>query len=97
MVLKTRIAWNDLPADLGCGCGKTCRHYLQLWHQAGVWTKLHALLLAELNGADKIDWRRALIDGSYVFARASYAVSEALHPPRHDIVGVPDTAADEIR
>jgi transposase len=67
-VLKTGIAWDDLPADLGCGCGKTCRHYLQLWHQAGVWTKLHALLLAELNGADKIDWRRALIDGSYVKA-----------------------------
>jgi transposase len=67
-VLKTGIAWDDLPADLGCGCGKTCRHYLQLWHQAGVWVKLHALLLAELNGADKIDWRRALIDGSYAKA-----------------------------
>src|SRR3954471_21746025 len=50
-VLKTGIAWDDLPADLGCGCGKTCRHYLQLWHESGVWLKLHALLLAELNGA----------------------------------------------
>src|ERR671930_1564767 len=48
-VLKTGIAWDDLPADLGCGCGKTCRHYLCLWHQVGVWWKLHALLLAELN------------------------------------------------
>src|ERR1700704_5841197 len=27
-VLKTGIAWDDLPAELGCGCGKTCRHYL---------------------------------------------------------------------
>ena len=34
-VLKTGIAWDDLPAEVGCGCGKTCRHYLQLWHQAG--------------------------------------------------------------
>jgi transposase len=67
-VLKTGIAWDDLPADLGCGCGKTCRHYLQLWHQAGVWLQLHALLLAELNGADQIDWRRALIDASYAKA-----------------------------
>src|SRR5437667_12190746 len=48
-VLKTGIAWEDLPAELGCGCGKTCRHYLRLWHQAGVWRQLHALLLAELN------------------------------------------------
>jgi transposase len=67
-VLKTGIAWDDLPADMGCGCGKTCRHYLRLWHQAGVWIKLHALLLAELNGADKIDWRRALIDASFAKA-----------------------------
>src|SRR5690242_767677 len=67
-VLKTGIAWDDLPADLGCGCGKTCRHYLQLWHQAGVWVKLHALLLAELNGADQIDWSRALIDASFAKA-----------------------------
>jgi transposase len=67
-VLKTGIAWDDLPAELGWGCGKTCRHYLQLWHQAGVWRKLHALLLAELNGADQIDWERALIDASFVKA-----------------------------
>src|SRR5688572_21607865 len=25
-VLKTGIAWDDLPSDMGCGCGKTCRH-----------------------------------------------------------------------
>ncbi len=24
-VLKTGMAWDDLPAELGCGCGKTCR------------------------------------------------------------------------
>jgi transposase len=64
-VVKTGIAWYDLPAELGCGCGKTCRHYLRLWHQAGVWRKPHALLLAELNGADQIDRSRALIDASF--------------------------------
>jgi transposase len=67
-VLKTGIAWEDLPAELGCGCGKTCRHYLRHWHQAGVWRQLHALLLAELNGADQIDWSRALIDASFAKA-----------------------------
>jgi transposase len=67
-VLKTGIAWDDLPAELGCGCGKTCRHYLRLWHQAGVWTKLHTVLLAELNEADQIDWERALIDASFAKA-----------------------------
>jgi transposase len=67
-VLKTGIAWDDLPAELGCGCGKTCHHYLRLWHEAGVWQQLHALLLAELNGADAIDWERALIDASFAKA-----------------------------
>ena len=67
-VLKTGIAWDDLPAELGCGCGKTCRHYLRLWYRAGVWQQLHALLLAELNGADQIDWSRALIDASFAKA-----------------------------
>src|SRR5262249_60145943 len=67
-VLKTGIAWEDLPAELGCGCGKTCREYLKRWHEAGVWTKLHAALLAELNGAGQIDWRRGLIDASFAKA-----------------------------
>lgn len=67
-VLKTGIAWDDLPAELGCGCGKTCRHYLRAWHRAGLWRRLHAVLLAELNGADQIDWQRALIDASFAEA-----------------------------
>ncbi len=62
------MAWEDLPAELGCGCGKTCRHYLQVWYQAGVWQRLHAVLLAELNQADQIDWSRALIDASFAKA-----------------------------
>src|ERR1700752_2235573 len=67
-VLKTGIAWDDLPAELGCGCGKTCRHYLRAWHAPGVWRRLHAVLLAELNGADRIDWERAVIDASFAKA-----------------------------
>ena len=28
-VLKTGMALDDLPAELGYGCGKTCREYLK--------------------------------------------------------------------
>jgi transposase len=28
-VIKTGIAWDDLPAELGWGCGNTCRHQLR--------------------------------------------------------------------
>ena len=48
--------------------GANPAHYLRVWHQAGVWLKLHAMLLAELNGADKIDWERALIDATFAEA-----------------------------
>src|SRR5438309_4652070 len=54
-VLKTGIRWNDLPREMGCGSGSRCRRRLQAWYGAGVWHRLQALLLAELQGADKID------------------------------------------
>ena len=79
-VLRTGIAWDDRPAELGCGCGKTCREYLKRWHESGAWAKLHAVLLAELNGADQIDWRRALIDAS--FAKAPRGARIPARTPR---------------
>jgi len=50
-VLKTGIPWEDLPQEMHCGCGMTCWRRLRDWQQAGVWTKLHELLLAELRAA----------------------------------------------
>src|SRR5262249_52182553 len=67
-VLKTGINWNDLPRELNCGSGSRCRRRLAEWQEAGVWVQLHALLLDELQGADRIDWSRAAVDSS--FARA---------------------------
>jgi transposase len=40
----------------------TCWRRLRDWHKAGVWRRLHEVLLAELNGAEKIDWSRASVD-----------------------------------
>jgi transposase len=67
-VLRTGLRWNDLPSELGCGSGSRCRRYLKAWHRAEVWDRLHALLLAELDDAGKIDWSRAAVDGSFVRA-----------------------------
>src|SRR3954449_1852803 len=68
-VLKTGINWEDLPTEMGCGCGMTCWRRLRDWNEAGVWQGLHERLLAELHEADRIDWDRALIDSSFVRAR----------------------------
>jgi len=67
-VLKTGIPWEDLPQEMGCGCGMTCWRRLRDWHQAGVWEQLHLLLLDGLQGADALDWSRALVDSSSVRA-----------------------------
>src|SRR5262249_33916550 len=72
-VLKTGSRWNDLPRELGGGSGSRCRRRLQAWHRAGIWHRLHALLLAELQGADKIDWSRAAVASSFVRARGGGA------------------------
>ena len=63
-VLRTGIPWREMPAELGCGSGRTCLRRLKWWHRNGVFQKLYEVLLAELNGADKIDWSRALVDGA---------------------------------
>jgi len=67
-ILKTGIAWEDLPQELGCGCGRTCFRRLVAWHEAGVWSRLHQLLLAKLHAADRIDWSRAIIDSASIKA-----------------------------
>jgi transposase len=67
-VLKTGIPWEDLPCEMGCGCGMTCWRRLRAWQEAGVWFRLHQLLLQRLDDADQIDWSRAAADST--FARA---------------------------
>lgn len=67
-VLKTGIAWEDLPQEMGCGSGMTCWRRLNQWQQDGVWQKLHEVLLAELNAIDQIDWSRSAIDSASVRA-----------------------------
>jgi transposase len=69
-VLKTGIPWEDLPCEMGCGCGMTCWRRLRDWQADGTWLKVHKILLDRLRCADKIDWSRALIDSSQV--RAAY-------------------------
>jgi transposase len=67
-VLKTGIPWEHLPQEMGCGSGMTCWRRLRDWQRAGVWQALHEVPLAKLNGAEQIDWSRAVVDASYVRA-----------------------------
>jgi transposase len=67
-VLKTGIAWEDLPCEMNCGCGMTCWRRLRDWHQAGVWHRLHELLLGELRAAGELEMAAMIADASYLRA-----------------------------
>ena len=62
-VLKSCIPWNLLPAEFGVG-KMSCWRRLRAWQQAGVWQKVHALLLSELNAAGQLEPRMALADST---------------------------------
>jgi transposase len=68
-VLRTGIGWEHLPQELGFGCGMTAWRRLRAWQQAGVWERLHELLLAELHAADQLEWERAVADSSHLQAK----------------------------
>ena len=70
-VLKSGIPWEMLPQEMGCGSGMTCWRRLCDWHQAGVWQRLHQLLLSRLEQSDQIDWRRASLDSVSVRAKGA--------------------------
>lgn len=53
-VFRTGLRWNHLPTNLGFGSGATCWRRLRDWHEAGVWDRLHELLLANLREADQL-------------------------------------------
>ncbi len=68
-VLKSGIPWGMLPTEMGCGSGSTCWRRLKEWQDAGVWERLHRILLNRLGEADRIDWERASLDSASVAAK----------------------------
>jgi transposase len=68
-VLKSGIPWEMLPKEMGCGSGMTCWRRLKEWHEAGVWERLHRVLLDRLGEADQIDWERASLDSASIPAK----------------------------
>ena len=67
-VLRSGIPWQMLPTEMGCGSGSTCWRRLVRWQRAGVWRRLHTVLLAELRQRGQLDLTRALVDSASVRA-----------------------------
>lgn len=66
-VLVTGCRWKDVPQEMGC-CGETARTRLQSWELAGIWGKLHHLLLTMLNHEKHLHLESVIIDTTHVRA-----------------------------
>lgn len=67
-VLRTGIPWTALPLEMGCGSGVSCWRRLVAWQRAGVWVRLHRVLLTRLQAAEQIECSRTIVDSSSVRA-----------------------------
>ena len=72
-VLKSGIPWRMLPKEMGFGSGITCWRRLRDWQRAGVWRRLHRILLDRLGRSGSIDWSRASLDSASVPAKRGAA------------------------
>jgi transposase len=66
-VLKTGIAWEDFPQEMGC-CGMTLLNRLRQWQKDGVWDRMHRVMLDKLRAAGGIDFSRVIVDSSSIRA-----------------------------
>jgi len=66
-VLVTGCRWDDVPKEMGC-CGETARTRLQSWERAGIWDRLHRLLLTMMQQKHELHAETAIIDTAQVRA-----------------------------
>jgi transposase len=68
--LRTGVPCRLLPTrELGCGNPITCWRRLRDWQRAGVWRRLHQVLLDQLDRDGQLDWSRASLDSVSVRAK----------------------------
>jgi len=75
-----------VPREMGCGSGMSCWRRLRDWQAAGVWDRLHELLLAKLREADRIDWSRVVVDSSSIRAVGAGQKRDPIPPTVRDQV-----------
>lgn len=67
-VLRSGLPWNMLPKEMGCGSGTTCWRRLVRWQRAGVWKRLHRVLLTDLRRRGQLNFARAIVDSTSIRA-----------------------------
>jgi transposase len=66
-VLVSGCAWRALPPCFGLSKSTAHRRFL-IWSRAGVWGRLHQVVLDKLAAADLLDLCRVVLDSAHVRA-----------------------------
>lgn len=73
--LRNNVRWNHLPPCFPSGVTGWRRH--RDWTRAGVWNRVWAAVLAELDAAGRIDARELFLDATFAESRKGGSVSAA--------------------
>jgi transposase len=77
-VLFTDTPWLEVPyRELGLPSGETCRRRLEEWSRRGLLVEAITVLQEQLAGAERLDWRRVIVDASLVDAKKGATRSRA--------------------
>jgi transposase len=77
-VLFTDTPWLEVPyRELGLPSGETCRRRLEEWSRRGLLVQAITVLQEQLAGAERLDWRRVIVDASLVDAKKGATRSRA--------------------
>ena len=60
-VATTGCSWRQLPPCFVASWQTVHRRFTE-WSKAGVWARLHRLVLDELGAAGTLDWSRVVVD-----------------------------------
>jgi transposase len=75
-VLRSGMPWRTVPRHDGRPCASACYRRFRAWSQAGVWDRLHQVLVDELAREGRLAGDRALVDSSLVLAKKGGMCSE---------------------
>lgn len=65
-ILRTGAPWRDLPERYGPWSSVASRFYR--WRKAGVWDRLWAEILRQVDADELLDWNVHFVDGTVVRA-----------------------------
>nr|WP_322768859.1 transposase [Frankia sp. Cr1] len=67
-VLTAGCSWRHLPEEFGVS-RPTAHRRFQAWTKAGVWPRLHQVMLDVHGGAGDVDWSSAIVDAASLRAK----------------------------